>query len=36
MKKIFVSLLSCLLFVGISVNAYGFGFKKNNNHQRQM
>ncbi len=34
MKKLFVSLLSCLLFVGISVNAYGFGFKKNNNHQR--
>lgn len=32
MKKIFIILLSCLLFVGINVNAYGFGFKKNDKH----
>lgn len=32
MKKTYAFLLSCLLFVGISVNAYGFGYKKNNTH----
>lgn len=32
MKKVLIVLLSLFVFANIQANAYGFGFKKNNNH----